>query len=199
MSLPSTGDADTFNPAVPATSQKGDLLGVLMSHFRRPWGLNRVNAMMGWHGCRPDVWIKIAETGFASLAREDSGYFGHGVYATLNASYACLYATGDVSQQGRVKGRMGSDGVEEWCIVLGCIGVGMCYPVTRDTDYRTNGRTCDLEGKGIGGGYDSHVAGIGVHARFQATDDPTTADAYEVVLKAENQMLPLGVVWFRRK
>jgi len=52
------------------------------------------NVLFAFHGCSPDVALAIARTGAANLRRTDGGYFGAGVYTTLQAQYAAAFSTG---------------------------------------------------------------------------------------------------------
>ena len=47
-----------------------------------------VKIIATWHGTRPGVVDSICTGGFANLASTDSGFYGKGVYATLEAEYA---------------------------------------------------------------------------------------------------------------
>lgn len=51
-----------------------------------------------FHGTAPKKAVYIATSGFANIHPHDGdrGYFGSGVYATLQADYAAQYASGEL-------------------------------------------------------------------------------------------------------
>ncbi len=48
----------------------------------------RSKVALVFHCCSEAAALSIAETGFANLSRTDPGYFGQGLYFTLDADYA---------------------------------------------------------------------------------------------------------------
>jgi TPR repeat protein len=51
-----------------------------------------VKFLKGWHGTRPEVVGSIFESGYVNLAKLDSGFFGKGIYLTIEVNYADKYA-----------------------------------------------------------------------------------------------------------
>merc|ERR1712150_143067 len=52
--------------------------------------------------------------------------------------------------------------------------------------------------KGLFRGFDSHFVRISREAHYQAVDSRSQADYDEIVVKAEEQVLPIAVVYFRK-
>jgi hypothetical protein len=87
-----------------------------------------------WHGTNPNLIDSICKTGYANLAKTDSGYFGKGIYSSHEAEYAY---------------RVFSEGA----LVLNWVAVFSAYPVI-------HGDTDKLEEKANYQNYDAHFVPV---------------------------------------
>ena len=84
------------------------------------------NVAFVFHGTRVDVVDAVVANGPVAVRSTDSGYFGCGVYATLNIDYAARYARGDFDTPFPTVRRARADGA--YPVVLLAMGVGLVYP-----------------------------------------------------------------------
>ena len=113
--------------------------------------LRNVRTFYCFHGCREGVLDNICRAGLVNLSGQgDLGYFGAGVYATLNLEYAARYAAGEFSTD---PARRVPPGVEFPVVMLAAC-VGSAYPITPAVDYtHTNTRNrdkCNYFGETLG-------------------------------------------------
>ena len=146
-----------------------------------------------YHGCRASTARKIANVGFVDLSAQDSGFFGHGIYASPNAEYACQYATGTHCPATEPH----SPEHPDWFAVLLCTAVvGLVYPVTRQVDYEqaAEGHS-KLYGQPLKPRYDAHFALV--HSRFgyEASSPPGVAQYGELCVSQYAALLPLAILW----
>jgi len=151
-----------------------------------------------WIGFSANDADAVCNTGPADLRNTDSGYFGAGIYSTLQPSYARTF-----SKQANPEG--------EFCLLLCWVAVGNVYPICRELDY-PNGqgisRFYELIKNGIAlePGFDSHCACVslgtgGQAAKFDCAnpENPFGDDvADEIVIKESAQVLPYCMVYFKK-
>ena len=147
-----------------------------------------------FHGCSEAV----CGGGLVNLSGlEDPGFFGAGVYATLNLEYAARYAAGEFSTD---PARRVPPGVEFPVVMLAAC-VGSAYPITPAVDYtHTNTRNrdkCNYFGETLERGYDCHVACVSADANWEAVNY-AESQYVEVVFVQETQVLPVAVFWLSR-
>eukprot|EP01124_Arcella_intermedia_P029498 TRINITY_DN6241_c0_g2_i1.p1 TRINITY_DN6241_c0_g2~~TRINITY_DN6241_c0_g2_i1.p1 ORF type:complete len:901 (+),score=172.91 TRINITY_DN6241_c0_g2_i1:317-2704(+) len=118
------------------------------------------------HGTSGDIGWNIIETGFASLATLDAGFYGKGIYFSTSASYITPYFS-----------------TKDHPTILICLTLpGNPFPVT-DKSYH---------GKPIRNGYQSHY--VRTFANGFVCDDPKQPSYDEIVLEHHFQVLPMFVV-----
>mmetsp|Transcript_9267 Transcript_9267/g.19942 ORF Transcript_9267/g.19942 Transcript_9267/m.19942 type:complete len:188 (+) Transcript_9267:523-1086(+) len=160
------------------------------------------NVLFAFHGCSPDVALAIARTGAANLRRTDGGYFGAGVYTTLQAQYAAGYAAGLFADQVVIPNQDGC-----YAVLLCLAAVSNVYPVTRTHDYHAGSRMsvfhCNYpEGsavatrkdKALKAGFDGHMVAISEERDFEAAMPADRGVWDELVVEQERQLLPLAIV-----
>lgn len=190
-----------FNPVFTPSSEKDMLLNRLRGAFlpRSLLGedLQRTNSLFVWHGAPSEAVAKsIAENGCASLQSLDAGYYGLGIYASLESEYACMYAAEYPDpRQPNCNG--------EWAVILALGVVGVAYPITLCRDDFPEGplppdepEQCAFYGNAIKSPYDTHI--VPVSGPDFLTTAVVTAEYHEVVFKQDAQVLPLAIVWFRK-
>ena len=143
--------------------------------------------VLAWHGCSLEASDNILRIGLSTrmpLLR-DAGFFGHGAYLSPQADYAAEHY--GASEQA------GDEGVR--VLILCAVALGRVYPVTQQ-DYRAPGE-CHYRGRHLREGYDSHFVPIRVDRDFEAAAPGEAADCHEIVVKQEDQVLPLARVRVR--
>lgn len=129
-----------------------------------------------WHGTSKDSAKKIADTGYASLATTDNGYFGKGIYSAHEAEYAFrVYARG--------------------ALLFNWVATNSSYPVTSADK---------LRGQPNYKNYDSHFVPVitpnGVYSKdatvYVACNPRQQHHYIEVVVFNEEQCLPRYLVTF---
>jgi hypothetical protein len=149
-----------------------------------------------------DALDSIISNGLVAVSRRDAGYFGAGVYSTLNIEYALQYAKPNTN------GR--------YAVVMFAAFISMAYPVTVAIDCTDEkGESVlpsKLFAKPLLNPFDGHVVCVNYvkaaprHPSDQAIDTDDQEDHVlavsaancryvEIVLK-ENQMLPVAILWF---
>lgn len=206
---PSTGNL--FDLELPPSldpsdrSAKESLIGLLKREFRQ-WtrilaggGLKRVNVIPVWHGASGDAIKSIAEYGFAALADirgDDPGFFAHGRYTTLEAAYACFYATDYPEPKA-------PNAHGEFSVLLSAAVIGVAYPITPGRHDFPHGPLppvdadqCRFYGTPFQPPCDTHVAGVS-WPDFLATD-PGKAQYHELVSSQDAQLVPIASVLFTK-
>jgi len=146
--------------------------------------------------------MTIAHTGAADLRSTDGGYFGAGIYTTLQAQYAAAYASGILTG---ASAPVTSDGC--YAVLLCLAAVSNVYPVTRTNDYPEGSRLsvfhCKYpEGSGrkdkaLKAGFDGHMVAISEDRAFEAAMPGDHGVWDELVVEQERQLLPLAIVYVR--
>jgi len=181
----------------------------LKERFISQQAFERSNVLFAFHGCSPDVAMAIARMGAANLRRTDGGYFGAGIYTTLQAQYAAGYATGLLLPDGQVV-MPNPDGC--YTVLLCLAAVSNVYPITRANDYPPDSRVsvfhCNFSedsavpidarrDKALKPGFDAHVVAISESSKYQAAMEGDRAVWDELVVDQERQLLPIAIVYFR--
>jgi len=147
-----------------------------------PWNLTTNLPLVPMlHGTdRKTAW-KIVQTGFATVCREDPGFYGTGIYFTSNIDYAKHYSYVAAKTQ-------------KLCLVLSLVVPGNIYPVTEHHKGPDS-----LLGKTVKGGHQSHYTNVHTtadHYKFGHVCNPPTGDVYdELVVFQDAQALPLFVIY----
>jgi hypothetical protein len=187
------------------TTEQQSVLKWLRSNFlpRAP-GTHQldVNTVYSYNAPHLDALDGIISNGMDAKGRRDAGYFGVGVYSTLNIEYALQYAAPNPS------GR--------YAVIMFASFVSMAYPVTVAVDCTDeNGHSVlpsKLHGQPLINPFDGHVVCVNYgRATSQQVPDqavdtgdekdhvlavPAADCRYvELVLK-EKQMLPVAILWF---
>lgn len=172
--------------------------------------------ILGFAGqSNPQLCKNICSNGFADLAKTDPGYFGRGVYLSTHSEYAALYACSKWGWKGDngswqgvdIKGSINDIRPGEECTLLAAFATpGVCYPITRNTDYTKSFSWCDLKGQGMKFGYHSHAVLVNRlrvlrEMNYQAMNvDADAHNAYgELVVQQTGQALPRYILRCRRK
>jgi len=168
------------------------------SHFVRILR-SSVKILEVWVGINSKTVPSVCETGFADLRKTDKGYFGAGIYSTLQAEYARRYAMGLHSQEPVPPNENG-----EYTLILSWAAVANTYPVTRQEDYNKKKIASDFFDPEVGHallpGFDSHCTTVDPSQNYQAASDISKTSNYdELVVKESQQMLPQFVVYFKKK
>jgi len=126
------------------------------------------------------------------LRLTDKGYFGSGIYSTLQAEYAMMYA--ESKHQTTIDG--------ESTLILCWVALGNVYPISRDTDYEGVSHKSkfyhELNGFALKPGFDSHCACVDQDSGYQATKDLNQKILYdEIVVKESSQVLPRCIIYYK--
>ena len=188
------GDATLFHHECQNEEQR-EVLRVLKALFHPVLAAARRDprTLTVYHGCRASVALKIVNGGLVDLSSNDSGYFGHGIYVTPNAEYACQYAKG-------VHGGAVEPHPEhpDWFAVLLCTAaVGLVYPVTRQIDYQPPSPSghSNLFGKPLKPRYDAHFALVHHTNGYEAAELPVFAQYGELCVSQYAALLPHAILW----
>eukprot|EP00727_Mastigamoeba_balamuthi_P004774 m51a1_g14295 hypothetical protein (1531) ;mRNA; f:423544-428136 len=134
-----------------------------------------VSLLPMWHGTSPSLLDSIFTTGYANLASTDLGFFGKGIYSSLEADYAASVYSGGA-------------------LLLNWVSFFSAFPVV------TRGDMEMLQGKGNYENYDAHWAGVvpDPHSEdpsvYIPCPDPTHARYHEMVVFEASQCLPRYLV-----
>jgi len=190
------GDLNTpFHQHFNVRTPKGRLLRRFCHRFGPAFSrCCRANWLPVWQGTSKNAAEAVCKSGFASLARLNSGYFCRGIYNSPDPGYACRYGLGEFG------GDMGADGVG--CVILSLLCIGLVYPIDRGSDYAPDApanASSSLLGKPLktSDGYDAHIAAV-EEPHFQAASDPLQAPYLEVVVEQESQLLPIAILEYKR-
>jgi hypothetical protein len=117
------------------------------------------------HGTQYGLAKAICQTGFASLAKLDAGWYGKGIYFTSYPCYTIQY-TGSINPS----------------IIVSYVIPGNVYPVIEESEHEDN-----LVGKPIKSGYQSNYVRVSAKGHVGTDYD-------ELVIASESQILPLYIV-----
>lgn len=165
-----------------------------------------------WHGAKINSLHQIACTGPRKLRTTDGGFFGAGIYTTLEDWYACIYAI-MAMQQKATPGCPVAGPAPEYGVILFAATLGNTYVVTRDNDYPhpdPNVTYCGqpvskfysnnpFNGIALMPGVETHYAACRQFAgdvNFQACPEDQ-AECHEVVLESCSQLCPIGIFYFK--
>ena len=155
------------------------------------------NLINVFHGTKVDRLTSVVN-GLVAVRSTDAGFFGSGCYTTTSIEYAAKYAKGDFDYNNGPY-PASADGCYPvvWCVAA----VGVCYPLTRETDYSKKRvhdgmQVSDYFGGPLHPGYDCHCVAVNESAGFQAV--PRKEMQYmEIVFDQEVQVLPIAVLWVK--
>lgn len=198
-----TKGGSLFNYNSQAFSQEQlNVLNVLRASFREkePGAGNRsVNTIHCFHGTRRENVENICENGPVAVGETDDGFFGWGFYSSLNIEYAARYAYGDfdTDADGNETGpRASPDGL--YPVIMLAATIGVAYPVTREKDYVAGNDDSRLLGQHLKSEFNAHVACVSDAAGYQAVSRDE-CEYVELVIEQQAQLLPIAVLWFRRR
>jgi len=165
---------------------------------------------MTLHGCPLEVYLSILDKGPLALHRGDGGYFGKGVYTTPSLEYAARYATGELATitPSVTPAPVSPTDPPQGCypVLLCAAGISMAYAITKgETDYPKGSKvskfysTKGTPSKGLQVGAETHVVPVSEGLFFQAAQDARCADYFELVHERNELVLPMGVVWVKKK
>jgi hypothetical protein len=128
--------------------QRGAVIDVLRAHAAPFHDVSYpdVTILAAWHGTDSSILPSIMSASFANLASTDSGFFGKGIYASLDAEYAdrCYASFDHAKQRERDTG----------ALLLCCVSLFSAYPVIGRSDMDK------LQGKGNYQNYDAHIVPV---------------------------------------
>ena len=194
-------DAEVFNQVLSPDQLevleylRGDRKGVL---HEAPAGDRKVRTFYCYHGCRQRFLNAICTGGLVNLAgQNDRGYYGAGVYTTLNIELAARYAGGDFGGDWIGPGTI-------FPVVMFAACVGTAYPITRARDYtevaagtRADGHS-DRYGLPLQRGFDCHMACVSEANAFESVQHVAQTDYVEVVFEQQHKLVPMAVLWVER-
>ena len=131
-----------------------------------------------FHGTNEHMCWKIAQTGFATVATLDAGWYGKGIYFTSNLEYARHYSQLALSN---------STGTFHF-VILSLVSPGNPFPVIEHPEMDEN-----LLGSSVVDGYSSHYVCVDSHDHFPASKD-STHFYDELVIFQEHQALPMYIL-----
>jgi len=147
------------------------------------WGENDVPIMPVFQGTSKATALKIAQTGFCTVATLDDGFYGRGMYFTSSVLYASYYS------RLAMKGKSNLD-----YIIVAFVSPGNVYPVIEGPISPNT-----LRGKPgvINPGYQSHYVCVGaLGSHIMGMPCPTGSSQFvdELVLFQDAQALPKYIV-----
>eukprot|EP01124_Arcella_intermedia_P020130 TRINITY_DN2764_c0_g2_i2.p1 TRINITY_DN2764_c0_g2~~TRINITY_DN2764_c0_g2_i2.p1 ORF type:complete len:213 (+),score=45.52 TRINITY_DN2764_c0_g2_i2:2-640(+) len=149
------------------------------------WNTGQVSVIPMLHGTSTDTAWKVVQTGFATVATLDAGWYGRGIYFTSHVDYAKYYSG------------MASQAPEKRCIILVMVVAGNSYPVTErpvlGNPMQPQPET-SLFGKQVHStGYQSHF--VTVDKGTGLATDPIKDQVYdELVVFNDYQAVPMFVL-----
>eukprot|EP00049_Salpingoeca_infusionum_P012463 m.228137 g.228137 ORF g.228137 m.228137 type:complete len:1234 (+) comp15188_c1_seq9:315-4016(+) len=157
-------------------------------------GLVRIALL--WHGvASEDAADGILRTGLANFAREDSGYFGTGVYLTPQAEYALGYATKLLAE-----GESDDPPEGDFYLILCAVAFGAVYPVTWENDYDHDATPlrCHFAGTApMTSHCDARYAEISKFNDHHCAREVGTGEFEEFVMNESSAVLPFAKVCVR--
>uniref|UniRef100_A0A6B2KWM3 PARP catalytic domain-containing protein n=1 Tax=Arcella intermedia TaxID=1963864 RepID=A0A6B2KWM3_9EUKA len=152
----------------------------------KEWVPGDVPIIPVFHGTNMPVALKIAQTGFSTVATLDPGFYGRGIYFTTSLAYASLYSKG-------------AKATSLCHIIVSLVSPGNVYPVIEHPK-------AENSLKGVAGpvnpGYQSHYACVGglSSAGCGLPCPPSTKDFVdELVLFQDAQALPKYIISIENK
>jgi len=134
-----------------------------------------------FQGTAKSTYLKIAQTGFCTVATLDDGFYGRGIYFTSSINYASYYSL--LSMKGNTT---------HYCIIIAFVSPGNIYPVIESPTGKQSFR-----GKAgvINPGYQSHYVNVWNTGSGKTVGYPCpkgTAKGYtdELVIFQDAQALP---------
>jgi len=172
-----------------------------------------------WHGCSPSAAISICKGGVKDLRTTDGGYFGSGIYLTPNLDYAiqqysskcnpdnegnfavllCKAGIARTYPISRATDYPEKDVSKLWSIST----FHSAHPIPKeliennDIAGIVNALKTTRLDKSLKPGFDSHFIGVSRKIGYQAAPD-SQSDFYELVVKEESQVLPIGILYFKK-
>uniref|UniRef100_A0A6B2L0J6 SAM domain-containing protein n=1 Tax=Arcella intermedia TaxID=1963864 RepID=A0A6B2L0J6_9EUKA len=155
------------------------IINTLESYVKKcDWNTGQVSVMPMFHGTSIETAWKIVQTGFATVATLDAGWYGRGIYFTSHVDYAKYYS-----------GLAYPKSPEKRCIILVMVVAGNSFPVTENHLGEDS-----LSGKPVySTGYQSHY--VTVHKSSGLVADPGVDQVYdELVIFNDYQAVPMFVL-----
>ena len=194
-----------FNPAYPSGDRNGEKAAVLAQLFKSgaTWfvprdKLRKQNILLVLHGCSKETADRVCKEGFANITYRDKPWFGHGLYTTTYAEYACHYATGEFKSNYNQPNDAG-----EYVLLAAFAAPGMVYPVSRATDYSRPSvltSSSKLRDRALQPQFNSHYAFVSAQNNYQCMDGARKGvqmDYDELVCRDTAQLLPAYRLFFR--
>jgi len=140
-----------------------------------PWESKGVPILPVCHGTDHCVAEKIAQTGFASLATIDAGFYWRGIYFSTYAQYTFPYI----------------EPHDNPSIMISYIVPGNIYPVIENPRQKDN-----LIGKGVKGGFNCHYVLCNKDGMVISADEGYTKENIfnEFVIHQESQIVPAFII-----
>lgn len=189
-------EVSPFYERFPVTDYKEAVLNRFSKNYRRVSQNEKIKLIQTLIGFSANHVDAVCSTGPADLRKRDKGYFGAGIYSTLQSKYAVQYCSES------------KDG--EFCVLLCWIAVGNVYPICREQDYQRGGGTSKFwdndNGIALKPCFDSHCVCVSEKRKMQAADfdpdnkeNPFGEDVFdEVVVKESSQVLPYCILYFKK-
>jgi serine/threonine protein kinase len=119
-------------------------------------GLARI--IFAWHGTPKNLVDAVCRDGLRTLRETDAGFFGDGVYLTMEADYARRFA-------GKT---MCDDAQQRATLILYACSVSQAYPVTLEADYRMPTADMDRDDCGYSRFYHRTAPSKPLEAKYDA-------------------------------
>jgi len=195
--------AERFKP----TPEKEAVLKRFSDRYQRVSPNDKIKVVLTWVGISTTNVEIVCDTGLSDLRIKDKGFFGAGIYSTLQANYAMMYAEGQTTKDVVPANTNG-----EHCLLLCWVAVGNVYPISRDIDYERGDHFSRFfhlrNGLALSPGFDSHCACVYADkkhyqaARFDSDKDSFPQDPKdlvdEIVVKESSQILPYCIVYYKK-
>jgi len=190
------------------TPERETVLNRFSSCYQRVSTNDKIKVVQTWVGITSTNVEIVCHTGLADIRVTDKGYFGAGIYSTLQADYARVYSEGS-RFYGIPSIPPNPDG--EHCLLLCWVAVGNVYPISK-SDYGRNLPFSNFyhqdNGLALNPGFDSHCACVSRDdkllqaAKFnndteKFDQDPKTL-VDEIVVKESSQILPYCRVYYKK-
>ena len=134
--------------------------------------------MLAWRAEESACVAKICRDGLQPLAKRDPGFFGHGLYFTLEAAIAATYTANMAAP----------------CLMLYAVSIAQPYPVTLAKDYKAAaGGVSTHCGAAITGGFDAHF----IPVRNWGTTNPLDPSASKFEHSVHFQAATVDDAWRR--
>jgi len=189
------------------TPEKQAVLERFSKHYLRVSPNDKIKVVQTWAGVSPSTVELLCSVGFSDVRLIDKGYFGAGIYSTLQADYARSYAEGRFFGANPIPPNR--DG--EHCLLLCWVAVGNVYPISRDLDYDNYSPFSNFfhrhNGLALKPGFDSHCACVLLdetkfyqaakyHLEKKQFDHDPKLLVDEIVVKESAQILPYCIVYY---